>query len=249
MLNKLVGLEVSVKPLIKSSSASYFSLFTADGNKLIRPYGYYKGEQFSKYDIKQAVKGFKISKDKFVFFKNAELETLNENVSKEIEILGKAYKNELPEYMRGTSKYSLTGIGKNERDVALLMKSLEADNSIFVVRFCIRSRAKYGTLYSYKNLLVMEELNTQAYPIDSNTAGYGITESEVEQMTKLTDEMHRNKFINFELKDKYSEALEEAVAKKLENPNYTIAVIESKEEKQESKGVLEMLQMCAGEKK
>ena len=250
MLNKIVGIDVEIKPIMKSASKSLFGTFYPKPNgeltKLNRPYGYYEGDKFVKVDVRNAVKGFKVSKDKYCFFNPDEIKALGENVSQEIEILGKAFENELPKTFLATAKYQIVGNPDSpsaNMDIAALTQGLSLDNSILICKFCIRSRSKFGVLFAYKNALILQELSTDIANFEEMPK---VDISKAVEWNKITDALFREKFINFEYKDNYLEAVKTAVAKKLENPEFVIEVAELKH-KVEKNSALELLKMSIGD--
>jgi DNA end-binding protein Ku len=191
----LVTVPVRVYPAIQESGGlSFHLLHSKDGVRLRQQYVCPKDGQVVPRN--EMVKGYEVSKGRYVTFTNEELKALDEQATHGIEIT-----EFLPEHavdpVYFERAYYLGPDKGGERAYKLLAEAMAQVNRAAVAKYAARGKSYLVLLRSVGSRLVMEQLyhSDEVRPADEVPAGSGqMRESELKLATQLIEQVTAEEF-------------------------------------------------------
>lgn len=167
------------------------------------------------------IKGYEVEKDKYVFFTEEELDELEEESNRSLEIDVFIDKSEIPPEMFETPYYIVPTKGA-EKGYAILQKVLESTGKYAVVQAVLRNREKLGVIYADDGGLVLgllrypEEIKKISEVIPVSATRVKVSDKEVAMAEKLVQQMS-GKFKPSAYKDDYADKIHAAVKRKMKS--------------------------------
>ncbi len=194
------------------------------------------------------VKGFEISKGKYIIVTKKDLEAAKLKTTKNIDIVQFINVGEIDPIFYGTPYY-LAPLEGGEKAFWLLKDILSYLNKAAVARVVIRNREYLVVIYSYKKGLVMHTLH---YPyevrdmdqIEELSKKVRYSQEEKKLAIELVKSLS-SKFDIFKFKDRYAEALKEIILSKIKGEK----VKTPKEKVETAKSLMEALKASVKKKR
>lgn len=164
------------------------------------------------------IKGFEVSKGKYVTFTEEELNALESESNKSLSIDAFIEKDEITPEMYETPYYVVPAKG-GEKGWVILRKVLQKADKYAVVQSVLRSRQQLGVLYArddtmmYGILRYPEELKKPSEVVPSGVSKINVSAKEVQMAEKLLEQMSAT-FKPTDYKDDYIRKVNAAIKQK-----------------------------------
>jgi DNA end-binding protein Ku len=211
----LVSIPVSLFSGARSHGVS-LRMLTDDGTPLSRRFFCPKHEK--EVDGDEIVRGYEISKDKYVVITDDELEALEPNKSRDIDLRRFVDADEIdPVYFE--RPYFLAPAGESTKAYRLLAASLEENNRAGIATFVMRGKEYLVAITAENGILRADTLRFADELRSAAEAGLPkeppkVKPADVAKMEKLIKAHSSAKVAESELKDEHSENLMKLVKKK-----------------------------------
>jgi DNA end-binding protein Ku len=220
----LVSVPVNLFPANKSSR-SPLRMLSPDGEPLSRRYYSEKTER--ELDADQMVRGYEITKDKYVVVTDEELERLAPEKTRDIDLKRFVPEDSIPPvyFERG---YFLTPAGSSEQAYKLLAETMEKEKKAGVATFVMRGKEYLVSIFSERGILRAE---TMRFPDELRSpADVGLPKKKkpapatVKKFEKLISSKSKKQLSPRKLEDEQTEALLKLVKKKSANRKNLVEV-------------------------
>jgi len=214
-------------------------MLSADGEPLSRRYFSEKTER--ELDADQMVRGYEITKDKYVVVTDEELERLAPEKTRDIDLKRFVPENSIPPiyFERG---YFLTPAGGSEKAYKLLAETMAKGKQAGVATFVMRGKEYLVSIFSEHGILRAE---TMRFPDELRTpADVGLPKKKkpapatVKKFEKLISSKSKKQLSARKLEDEQTEALLKLVKKKRAHSKN---VVEVETEKREPGKVIDLM--------
>jgi DNA end-binding protein Ku len=219
----LISIPVRLYSAVQEKSLKFHLLHDEDGGRIKYERTCAKCEKKVGWD--DIVKGYEYSKDHYVTFEDQELEALDLDSIRAIDVVAFVPLTEIdPIYFNKT--YYVAPEASGLKAYRLLAEALEAEGQVGVAKVALREKERLATVRLKDDIFVLE---TMYWPDE-------IREAEFEELTKKVDvrdnevKMARQLIQQLatdwhpeEYHDEYRQKLEELVTKKVEGQEITVA--------------------------
>ena len=202
------------------------------------PIGYRKYNKRTGEDLEGAeiVKGYEISKGRYVILSPEDLKAANPRSAGTIDILGFVHQGDI-ELAYFDKPYIVGPTKGSEKAYALFVRALEETERIGIAQVVIRTKQHVAAIYPYKQAVMVhllryaEELRQPAdFGIDEDTvARQAIRPQELSMAQQLVESMSTT-WDPSEFKDTYRDDLMELIQQRAANPEGGVAVAAESED-------------------
>ncbi len=244
----LISIPVRLYSAVENKSLKFHLLHDEDGGRVKYKRECSKcGKEVSWDDI---VKGYEYSKDHYVQFTDEELEALDVDSIKAIDVVSFVPLEHIdPIYFDKT--YYLIPEGSGIKAYRLLAEALEAEGQVGVAKVALRDKEHLSTIRLKDDVFVLE---TMHWPDEIRTAEFeeldkkvDVRDQEVKMARQLIQQLSDD-FKPEEFEDEYRIRLQELAEKKVEGEEITVAA-EPEEEAAPVVDIMEALKASVSEAK
>ena len=151
----LVSIPVKLYSATESAATVRFNLLSKDGSRLKQQYvSATTGKVVERADI---VKGYAVSKDRYVILSDADLKAANPKATQTVDILGFVPREEIaPIYF--SRPYYVSPLKGSAKAYALLREAMERSGQIGIAQIVLRTRQYVAAVYPHEAALVVHLL-------------------------------------------------------------------------------------------
>lgn len=208
----LVNIPVRLNPVIKNNDTNFNYLH----KKCLNRVSYIKYCPICKKDVKvkDLIKGFEYSDDKYVTFDEEDFDKLKTNDDKNIDIIAFVKQSEIdPIYYE--KSYYLKTEGKSKA-FSLFKKALKKCGKVAIAKTVIGSKSYYVLLrFGSDNIIMTTLFYNEEIRLNEDSTEDDFTEKEMDLALKLIESMS-DKFTPEKYKDDYQDKIKDAIEKKID---------------------------------
>jgi DNA end-binding protein Ku len=219
----LISIPVRLYSAVQEKSLKFHLLHDDDGGRIKYERTCAKcGKKVGWDDI---VKGYEYSKDHYVTFEDAELEALDLDSIRAIDVVAFVPLTDIdPIYFNKT--YYVAPEASGLKAYRLLSEALEAEGQVGVAKVALREKERLATVRLKDDVFVLETMywpdEIRAAEFDELTKKVDVRDNEVKMARQLIQQLATD-WHPEEFHDEYREKLEELVTKKVEGQEITVA--------------------------
>ena len=219
----LISIPVRLYSAVQEKSLKFHLMHDEDGGRIKYERTCAKcGKKVGWDDI---VKGYEYSKDHYVTFEDQELEALDVDSIKAIDVVAFVPLTEIdPIYFNKT--YYVAPEASGLKAYRLLAEALEAEGQVGVAKVALREKEHLATIRLKDDVFVLETMywpdEIRAAEFDELTKKVDVRDNEVKMARQLIQQLATD-WHPEEFRDDYRDKLEELVTKKVEGQEITLA--------------------------
>jgi DNA end-binding protein Ku len=218
----LVNVPVNLYPGIKSGRVR-LRMLDENGTPLNRRY--YCPADNSEVPADEIIRGYEIEKDLFVIVDDKELEALEPERSRDIDLRRFVDARQIPPFMF-ERPYFLAPAGQSNKAYRLLARVMEEEGKAGVATFVMREKEYLVAILSENGILRAQTLRFAAEIRKPGDVGLPRREpeqkKEVQRLESVVKKLTKGAFLQAELEDEYTRRLEKLIEKKRKNDKYVV---------------------------
>jgi DNA end-binding protein Ku len=245
----LISIPVKLYSAVQEKGLKFHLLHDEDGGRIKYQRTCAKcGKEISWDDI---VKGYEYSKDHYVTFTDEELEAVDVDSVRAIDVVVFVPLSDIdPIYFNKT--YYVAPEPSGLKAYRLLAEALEAEGQVGIAKVALRDKERLATVRLKDDVFVLE---TMYWPDEIRAADFeelekkvSVRDAEVKMARQLVQQLS-DEFRPEEFQDEYRDALEKLVEKKVEGEEVTVAAAPESEEPTKVVDLMEALKASVAEAK
>lgn len=209
----LISIPIKLYSAVKEREIEFHLFHKKDKSKI--RYAKICEKEDKEVDWNEIIKGYEISKGKFVYLENEDFEKANLHKTSSIDIVDFAYENEIDTIFY-EKPYFLEPDQKLQKPYQLLFEALKETKKVAIVQFVMHNLEHIGIIKPYLNLLVLNQLRYVSEIKSTKDLGILHKEKspkEINIAIKLIEEL-TEKFNPKKYKDVYFEDLKKLILEK-----------------------------------